>query len=87
MKNVLEKYLIQDNIVTNNEGEEVTSKIEQEIAEIKHIPLLTIMKAVDKEKLDTEIVGRVSNMLKISQVENIYKTLNTQQDEVHVFIP
>ena len=54
---MLEKYLVQDNVVTNNEGEEVTSKIEQEIAEIKHIPLLTIMKAVDKEKLDTEIVG------------------------------
>ena len=66
MKNVLKKYLIQDNIVTNNEGDEVKSTIEQEIAEIKHIPLLTIMKAVDKEKLDTEIVGRVSNMLKIS---------------------
>ena len=49
--------------------------------------MLTIMKAVDKEKLDTEIVGRVSNFLKISQVENIYKTTNTQQDEVNVFVP
>jgi len=35
------------------------------------------MKAVEKEKIDTETVVRVSSMLKISQVENIYKTSNT----------
>ena len=53
-------------MVTDKNGEDAASQVGNDIAKIKHIPLLTIMKAVDKEKLDTEIVGRVSNFLKIS---------------------